>query len=1034
MSTPILAPAMRSATYPPDFRAVAEQEFLRLLKRSHPGVNVDLSTTWLEFYTLKSLTIPPFTQFPWQEHPEVDRALRQFLRAELVSDTLLDYFLDRFSFDPATHVGFYKAPNTGDLADEVPVLKCEQILSLYRDFRGSLESAYRLQLADYWTGTSAGVSRRELFIAEHKKALLLESEVAVEQQMLTTSQHSMLKDVLVRPHTPDSSTVQKHGVFHLALACDEGPAQTLPGAFVLTHACSLEPPVNNDGSLGEVLLRTEHQGLEGFDSLDAMLTSLQLRFNDATQRQVLLQNLSMDQRERVAGQPPGATSWRLSVMNGNVLQTLFDHQVTRQQADFSHLSSQARAAGMSANDFVQSMSQQLMKAAHLDNAFMLDRNDSRLIASHMPHWWSETDDDHQQRWARAAQQYGKAITELHQLCAASPGDAQAEVLHQVSWRENVRLLATAQLHMGEIQARTERMPSDAKAWIRAVVANPNAGERQPVDGKTINLDFMVLEEQPLADVMRIAPADSDASSPLVICTLNAPDSKVFRWYPNQTIMREQLVDNPDFARYLLRQLPQASRPVECSAQHYEQWLKYFRAGETFKHLTRPTALPTFNFGKPGYVAQDPDYLCTHHDLKENHRATMAESTPVHSHLSMLGAIGINLAMLFIPSPVLITMAVGVGMFKVWQGFRHIAEHDYKGAALEFICATGYLATAAMGKWIVDRKPFQAFEDLHSAPPLVRRVGSDDEEQISYLMSLETAPRLPELEETQLYDAQLFRSVQIDGEQYFVKKQPWLFGHCQLYRADAYNPDLLIGDNGFAVEDITGKWTKVRSLLANIRNWRLKQADMALDSLTRNWPESVERIGSPEMTAFENSYLRLAQTSNTDLLPEINDYCEGGSLTINSLLRANLQTPFTSRFLSQFYRLHEYSGLAFRAVMVSPAGLRRLTTSIGEVFIDRGIQSASITRWNAEQWSQDAFIRQTQNVENKTVYVIFDSSVAKKNLFTTFLGDHVAVAPSTPLQLVASRLVGNRFYVYFKRPLSNPTQMFSLYSGNTELML
>lgn len=1032
MSTQTASPAASNAAYPPDLRTVAEQEFQRLLKRDNPRASLDLNHAWLTSYTLKSLNIPPFTQLPQESHPIIERSSRQFLHSEPARSTLLDHFLGLSSFDPHAHAGFYHAPNTVAENQEIPYLECQHILDLYKHFNIALEPAYRQQLADYWTYPHKGSSRRELFIKERRKALLLESAAAVEQDLLTTSQHAMLEEVLTEPRKENS--IQKHGVFHLALIDGQGSAQILPDAFVMTHTHSPQPPALGDSSFGEVLLRTEHQGLEGFKNTAAMIHSLNMRLNDATQKQVLLQNLSSDAREKILKIPATAPTWRLSVLSGDVLQTMFNQQLARQQADFSHLLRQARTLKTSADEFARTLPLKLAKAAHLDNALMLDRNDQRLIASSMPQWWSKIDDDHQQQWVEAAQEYGKSIIQLHHLCKDIPDGPSAEAAHPALWFDSVKRLATAQLRMDQAQSRADRLPDAARAWMKAVIDSPRTEIREKVDGKTIHLDFMMLEQHTLPDVMRIAPQDSAADQPLLLCTLNAPDGRVFRWYPDEETMREQFLEHPDFTRYLLRQLPEESRPVACSAEQYEQWLKHFRAGDTYKHLSKPDSLPSFIFGEPDYVDEGEDYLSTHHTLKQT-RSTAMRFRPevIKKHGSLFGSIALNVAMLFIPSPVLITMAVGIGLFKLWGAFQHLREGDYHGAAFELLCATGYLAAAALGRWAINRQPFTELETLRPASPLVRQTDAEGEEQIGYLKSSADSSQRIELNVVP-YDPGQFHAIQIGDQQYFIKCQPWLFGHCQLYRVDANDPDQLIAEADYAVESTPGAWSKVASLRTRMSNWLLKRADLELGGLTRNWPSSVEQVSPTAKSAFEQDYLRLAEASNVDDLPEIADYCEGGSQPINTLLRAGMRTPLTVRFLNEFYRLHEYQGAAFRAAMVSPAGLRRLTSEIGEVFVDNGVQSASITRWNTEQWSRDEFIRQTGSAENTTVYVIFDTSVAKKNLFTSFLGDHVAIAPSTPLQLVASRLVGKRFYVYFKRPQLNPQKMFDLYSGNTELML
>ena len=996
-------------------------------------MRIDLQHTWLGFYTLKNLAIPPFTHFPTDSHAAIQRSLRLYQRSQSVSDTLLDYFLNPLALDRHTHVGLYRAPGSVAQTNEVTALECHNILNLYNHYSSALEATYRQRLASYWADTEQGRSRRALFVAEHCKALLQESQTAVEQGLLTTSQHAMLQYALETP-AEAAGGGRRHGIFHLALGADSA-AQILPGAFVLTHAQSRQPPETADRTLGEVLLRTERQGLEGFDSVAQMIDSLAVRFNDATQRQVLLQNLSEDQREQIGNRALPAASWRLSAMKGEVLPALFDLQVARQQADFSHLLRKARATKMPAQHFVQKVHGHLAQAAHLDNAFMLERNDRRLIASNMPPWWSQTTSAQQQRWVQAAQHYGHAITQLHQLCSQLPSTAQTATTQQAQWRDNVRRLATAQLHMGEVQAHASRIPEDARAWIEAVIESPDARQRKRVGGKVIRLDFMTLGPDTLADVMRIAPADSSTHDPLLICTLNAPDSEVFRWFPDEETMRENFLENPDFARYLLLQLPEASRPVLCNAQQYEQWLKYFRAGSTFTHLTRPAPLPGFSFGQSGYVDQGQDFLRTHHDLKQTRsRAIQLRTTTIASYSSTLVSIALGVAMLFIPSPVLIALAVGVALFKAWNGFKHLEEGDYKGAAFEFTCATGYLIAAAAGKWMIDSRPYVALESIRPAPPLVLRATADGEEQISYLAPPGVTAHSPTMDAQTSYDAEQFRSIQINDRQYFVKKQPWLFGHHQLYEVDAQNPELLIGDHDYAVQDRLGNWRRIPSLQSNVSTWLLRRADAELTSLTHEWPGSIAQVSPAMKSAFEASYLQLAKTSNAEEFAEICEYCEGGSDPINTLLRAGLRTALINRFMAQFYCLHEYRGLAFRAVMVSPAGLRRLATQVGQVFVDNGVQSASITRWNAEQWSRDDFIKPASATANTLVYLIFDRSIAKKNLFTSFLGDHVAIAPSTPLQLVASQRVGERFFAYFKRPLGYPKKLFSLYSGNTELML
>lgn len=1033
MSNPTLSATTSSDAYPPDLRVVAEELFLHLLQRDQPIPVHDLRNAWLTFYTLKHLAIPPFTHFPTHSHPAIHRSLRQYLRSEPVIDTLPGYFLNPLAVDRGTHVSLYRAAGTVAQSDEVTALDCQNIVNSYATYRASLEATYRQRLATYWVHPEQGRSRRALFITGQREALLVEAEAAVEQGLLTTSQHGMLQHVL---DTPDEAGagLRRHGVFHLLLASADGAEEMLPGAFVVTHAQSLQAPAPDDHNLGEALLYTEQQGLEGYDSVAQMMDSLAVRFNDATQRQVLVQNLSKDQRERLSNRATAA-NWRLSVMSGDLLQTLFDLQVARQQSDFSHIVREARATKMPAQAFVRKVHMDLAQAAHLDNAYRLERNDRRLIDSNMPPWWSQTDAAQQQRWVEAVQRYGQAITELHQLCSQLSDDPPTATTHQAQWLDNVRRLATAQMHMGQVQASAERLPAQAQAWIKAVIESPDAGYRRTVDGKVIQVDFMTLGPDTLADVMRIAPAGSGDQDPRVLCTLNAPDSRVFRWFPNEETLHEGFLDQPHFARYLLRQLPKASRPDTCTAQQYEQWLKYYRAGSTFEHLTAPAPLTRFVFRGSGYIAQGQDFLRTHYDLKQRRSSGVRIiKNDIASQGSVLGSIALGIAMLYIPSPVLIALAGGVALFKVWNSFKHLEQGDYRGAAFELTCAIGYLAAAAVGKWMIDSRPFVALEEIRPAPPLVLRAAADGEEQISYLARPGIAAHLPTMDAQAPYNADQFGAISIHDHQYFVKKQPWLFGHRQLYEVDAHNPNLLIGTPDYVVQDRLGIWRRISAMQATISRGLLRRADAELASLTSDWPETLDQVSPAMKIAFEVSYMRLAATSNAAEFAEISEYCEGGSGAINTLLRAGLQTSLTRRFIKQFYCLHEYNGLAYRVATVSLAGLRRLTMELGQVFVDNGIQSASTTRWNAEQWSRDEFIQPASATESKMVCLIFDASIAKKNLFTSFFGDHVAIAPSTPLQLVASRQVGERFFAYFTRPTSCPAHLVNLYSGGTELML
>ena len=1033
MSTQADLPAHFDSSYPPDFSTVARQVFARLLRRDHPGVSVDLDNTWLVFFEFKSTGIPPFTKFPAEDKPEtVTPGVRHFLRSRNLRDSLFDYFLGQTSFGTDTHFGLFRSAQSVADSDRVSALGHAQIMKLYASFKDSLEQGYRQALADYWNVMeSGGQSRRQLFIIERKKALRLESRLGVERSLLTTTQHAMLEHVL--DHDRSKGAPQRHSVFHLALQEGQAMSLILSGTFVLVHSATAELPSLKDKNLGEVLLHTANRGSESFDSLAAMSKSLSLRIADPLHKHILLRNIADEHREKLVAVGTRKHHWTLSAVSGNILEAQFDLQAQRQQADFSHLLRQARASSMPKATFLKTLPEVLLRYAQFDNAFVLDRNDRQLVNSITPPWWAASAHEHQQVWVRAAQNYGDAIIKLHLLSQSTASEPAAVATRNISWLNHAKRLMAAQMEMGLARAPAEQLPAKAQAWIKAVIDQPAASHRAMVDELAIQLEFVALDKQPLPDVMRIGPVLSGPDDPLLICTLNAPDNQVFRWFANQAQMREQFIDNPFFTRYLLTQLPDEARDVPWHNVQYPLWLKHQHAPDAFSHLPQPKALPPFTFGALAFVEQAQDFMQASHNLK----LALFEPPQTSASASIGSFVAtavVNIVPFFLPPPLLISLALGASLLKVWEGFRHVSEHDYKGAAHEFLGAVGYLAAAAVGAYLLRRTPFAALESTRTAPPLVRRLGSDGRERIGYLLSHSSAPRLAELDNVLPYSADKFRSIEVDGEPYFVKPYSNLFGHRQLYRQDLGNPALLVSDGDYAVQGSAGTWRKIVYNSSRTRHWGYKAASRELADLTASWPTSAEQVGAAEKSAYETDYLAMAQTANTEYLPEVLDYCEGGSAEVNSALRSGQSTPQTRLFLEEFYRLHEYRSMAFRATHVSLNGLQRLKSGVGLVFVDPGIQSASISRWGAQQWSVDKFVTQHASPYTKAVFVIFDTTVPKKNLFTSFLGDHVAIAPSVPLQLMSVREVDTNVYLYVSRAMHVPRRMYDFYSGVEELVL
>jgi hypothetical protein len=115
-------------------------------------------------------------------------------------------------------------------------------------------------------------------------------------------------------------------------------------------------------------------------------------------------------------------------------------------------------------------------------------------------------------------------------------------------------------------------------------------------------------------------------------------------------------------------------------------------------------------------------------------------------------------------------------------------------------------------------------------------------------------------------------------------------------------------------------------------------------------------------------------------------------------------------------------------------MQLLRGELGKTFMDRGVQSASVTRFNASRWAEDGFITQNARADNHLIFMILDSTIPKKNMFSHLLGDHVGVVPNTPMQLTAVREVGDRFFAYFGSPQELSDEVFDIYSGEAETVL
>ncbi|OSR66076.1 hypothetical protein BV326_04973 [Pseudomonas syringae pv. actinidiae] len=317
------------------------------------------------------------------------------------------------------------------------------------------------------------------------------------------------------------------------------------------------------------------------------------------------------------------------------------------------------------------------------------------------------------------------------------------------------------------------------------------------------------------------------------------------------------------------------------------------------------------------------------------------------------------------------------------------------------------------------------------PNLIRRTGRDGQAQIGYLMSHSSAPRLADSGLTVTLDHKRFVAVEIDAKTWYVSRRANMFGHSRLYRVHPTDLSTLVHEEEYALRTTSGAWKIVGNKMPRLSQTATQQAKTQLTNLLSAWPASLQDASGAERVQFEADYLALSKTSNAEDLAKIVAYAEGGSADINPLLRRGVRNAKTREFMSQFHRLREWNGGAFRATYVSSAGLACLEQEGGAVFTDAGIQSASVSRANAVRWSQDSFVRSNANLENHPVFFIFAPSIPKKNLFTGFLGDHVAIAPGTRLQLCATKRLNGQLFAYFAVPERIADETYDLYTGEKE---
>lgn len=598
-------------------------------------------------------------------------------------------------------------------------------------------------------------------------------------------------------------------------------------------------------------------------------------------------------------------------------------------------------------------------------------------------------------------------------------------------------LMLVQMRMALLQLEQQSFPLKGRQWLAAVIDAPDARKRAQVDGNRIEARFLKVHNTRLANLLLVVPAGKLESGPVVLCTFGAPDGVVVRWFDSLFHLKTAFLEQEKFRPYLAQQIPAPLRPTTMGILEYDKWLKHWRLPDAMRYMTQPLPIPAVVFHPVTFAPQTKDFLEESHEIKIEHliaeaQARMADisSTGQSNTLDLIA----NIALLFLPPPIALPLALGAGFYEAWSGFRKFDADDLEGATQEFISALGYVAVAGAGAVLQPEASGDLLAQTPKRPHLVRTVGRNGQRQIGYLLSPAVAPHFPDAEMRVANDASRFLAVTLDDEACYVRRRFNLFGHSRLYRLDARGGNMLIHADEYAVRNSKGVWALAGGHAARLTLAAAKAAKAALNALTESWPMTEAVVDDTERAQFVTHYRRLSDYSNTEQLPEIAAYSEGGSATINRLLRAGTRNVQTDQFLAQFYQLNELRDVAFRAAYISHAGLERLEQQLGAVFADPGVQSASLNRINASRWSQDNFVTQNATAGNRPAFFIFDGSIAKKNMFTSFLGDHVAIAPSTRLQLQALRQSGGYVYAYFAAPQHIAREVYDLYSGERELMV
>ena len=232
----------------------------------------------------------------------------------------------------------------------------------------------------------------------------------------------------------------------------------------------------------------------------------------------------------------------------------------------------------------------------------------------------------------------------------------------------------------------------------------------------------------------------------------------------------------------------------------------------------------------------------------------------------------------------------------------------------------------------------------------------------------------------------------------------------------------------------GAWERLEGAGGMKFPWPRSQpsAKAQLNEAITNINRDSRSFSEAETTQMQNDLSNLIRASKAELSESLNEYTEAGSDEINSELRRQPDEREYSQqlqeFMADFDSQADYTGKAYRYAFVTADGEEALKNGVGKVFRDAGVQSASTQAFNAKSWG--AWAKNASGaLNNKPVVYVFDESVPKKNLSSSFLYDHVAVEPEASLEVKATKTQDGVLYVYLKSPAKLPEQRYNLFDGS-----